>query len=91
MRVAKRVLPAIFLIGFCFCACANIYIQISYASSMPVTAQPEIGRTFLLEVNHDCYRYVNKKELERVDIARFGLYPLAIVCLLGFVAIKAAP
>jgi hypothetical protein len=91
MRVAKRALLAIFLIGFCFCVCVNVYIQVSYASSMPVSAQPESGRTFLLEVNHDCYRYVNKRELERVDVARFVLYPLAFVCLFGFVAVKVVP
>jgi nitrate reductase NapE component len=91
MSVARRAWLAIFAVGFCFCIWMNVDIQIYYTKYMPHDPEPATGRTYLYEVNHDAYRYLNKQELERAKFAQFGLYPLAVVCLLGLGAVKAFP
>ena len=88
MRAAKRALMVIFGIGLGVCIWANVDVQISYAKSLPSSPQPEAGRTYLFEVNHDCYRYLNKRELEHAKLVQYGLYPLGVVCFLGLVAVK---
>jgi nitrate reductase NapE component len=88
MSVARRALLVVFATGFCFCIWMNVVIQMNYTKSMPHDPQPETGRTYLYEVNHDAYRYLNKRELERAKFAQFGLYPLALVCFLGLGAVK---
>ncbi len=90
MKVARLGLMVVFAVGFCFCIWTNVDIQMRYPNSLPHFPQPESGRIYRFDVNHDARRYLNKQELAHVRFAQFGLYPLALVCLVGLGATKLA-
>ena len=47
---------------------ADVYVEISYSTSMPKSPQPETGRLKAISVNHGVIVYVTEEEFRRAHL-----------------------
>jgi hypothetical protein len=69
---------------FLGCLVANIGTELSYAWSLPPSADPEPDRVFGVTIHHGTHVYVTQRELDRL---RFVEGPLFAVMLADFAVI----
>ncbi|MDR3763668.1 MAG: hypothetical protein P4M01_06175 [Acidobacteriota bacterium] len=90
MKAARWTVMLALAVVLYFCVAANIQLQIDYTKSMPRSPQPSTGRIYPVDVSHDVHRYVTQQELTHSQVVQLGLYPLALVCLIGIGVAKVA-
>ena len=90
MKAARWSVMLALAVVLCFCVAANIQLQIDYTKSLPTEPQPATGRIYPVDVSHDVHRFATQQELTHARIVQLGLYPLALVCLIGIGVAKVA-
>lgn len=88
MKAVKWPLIVALAAILCVCIAVNIRLQFEYTNNMPHSPQPATGRIYPVDVSHDVHRFVTEQELTRARVTQLGLYPLAVLCLLGIGVVK---
>ena len=58
-----------------FTVAAGAYLNVEYASTMPRSAQPRVGRIFKVVVNHGTTVYINEKDFDKLNLVDLYLGP----------------
>jgi hypothetical protein len=85
--ILRNVVLGLFVAVGVFTVAAGAYLNVEYASTMPRSPQPSVGRIYKVFVNHGTTVYINKQEFERLNFvdrylgSTFGLC-LLVICFL---------
>jgi hypothetical protein len=58
-----------------------VYLDHTYAYTMPTSPRPDQGRIYRMVVNHGSVIYVNEKEFRQADLVFHKISLIGIVCL----------
>lgn len=86
--ILRKVVLGLFVTVGVFTIVAGAYLNVEYASTMPRSPQPSVGRIFKVVVNHGATVYINKQEVERLNFVDHYLGPTFGLCLLVICFLK---